>query len=165
MSRQKHVTGQRDKDRMHRLADMLRLRDGLGFQVRVVTTRANQLFEELTGQNAITARQYGALLTLHQRGSMTLTELADAISVDRSTLTEMVRRLQRAGLITRAGNGQDRRSAVVALSPEGEAAVAQLTPGAAKVQDLLLAPLGPAERRQLMLWIKMIAAGPSTEGK
>lgn len=125
----------------------------------MVSARANQLFHELTQQDAITPRQYGVLLTLHQRGALTLTELAGAISVDRSTLTEMARRLQRDGLITRAGNGHDRRSAVVALSPAGTEAVLRLTPGAALVQDALLGHLASEERRQLMRWIKLVAAG------
>jgi DNA-binding MarR family transcriptional regulator len=136
----------------------LKLHDGVGFQARVVSARANQLFEDLTRQTAITARQYGALLTLHQKSAMTLTELAAEIFVDRSTLTEMVRRLVREGLVSRNGNGEDRRSVVVALTAEGEAAVIRLTPGAAQVQDVLLAPLTQAERRQLLRWMKLIAA-------
>ena len=150
--------GDIDRNRTTRLADTLRLCDGVGFQARIISARANQLFHDLTGQAAITPGQYAALLTLHQKGAMTLTELAVAIRVDRSTLTEMVRRLVRAGLITRAGNGADRRSAVVTLSLEGQAAVLRLTPGAAKVQDVLLATLGQAERRQLLEWIKAITA-------
>lgn len=151
------------RDRTTRLADTLRLRDGLGFQARVISSRANQLFQDLTGQAAITPGQYAALLTLHQKGALTLTELAFAIRVDRSTLTEMVRRLVRAGLVTRAGNGADRRSAFAALSPDGTAAVLRLTPGAAKVQDVLLAQLGQADRRQLLGWIKAIAANDWAE--
>jgi len=142
-----------------RLARALRLRDGLGFLARVVAARANQAFEEQTGQSAITARQYGALLTLHQRGELTLTELAARISVDRSTLTEMVRRMVRDGLVARADNGRDRRSAVVALTRAGEAAVAQLTPGAARVQEVLMARLSAPERRQMLRWMKLIAEG------
>lgn len=150
-----------------RLAAGIRLRDGIGFQARVIGNRANGLFHHLTQQDAITPRQYGALLVLHGRGALTLSELADAISVDRSTLTEMARRMERDGLITRQGNGRDRRSAVVALSPAGEAAVLRLTPGAARVQDVLLARLTVAERRQLMQWLKLIAddwrGGPEKE--
>jgi len=135
----------------------LQLRDGMGFLARVVSARANQLFEDLTAQDKITPRQFGALLILRQQGPLTLTELALCISVDRSTLTEMVRRMSRDGLITRSGNGQDRRSAVVALTTEGEAALARLTPGAAAVQDVLLAQLSSADRRQLLRWMKLIA--------
>ncbi len=153
-----HKLDERDQRGAVRLAAALKLHGGVGFQARVVSARANQLFEDLTRQTAITARQYGALLTLHQKGPMNLTELAAEICVDRSTLTEMVRRLVREGLITRAGNGDDRRSVLVALTAAGEAAVMRLTPGAAQVQDVLLAPLTSAERRQLLRWIKLIAA-------
>lgn len=139
-----------------RLARKLRLRDGLGFLARVVSAQANQLFEDLTRQKTITARQYGALLTLHQHGPLTLTDLAVHISVDRSTLTDMVQRMVRDGLIRKSYNDNDRRSSIVVLTADGAAAVARLTPGAAKVQDVLMAPLAPAERRQMLRWMKLI---------
>ncbi len=146
------------------LAATLRLVDGLAFQARVLNARASQIFETLTGQNAITPRQYGALLTLYQNGPMTLSSLAAAISVDRSTLTEMVRRLLREDQITRTENGCDRRSSLVGLTREGRESVIRLTPGAAQVQDVLLTSLSKSERRQLMHWIKAIAVGGESAG-
>lgn len=166
MGRQVALDRRKDEETRdpQRLARALRLRDGLGFLARVVTARANQLFEDLTGQDKITARQYGVLLTLHQRDRLTLTELAAHISVDRSTLTEMVRRLVRDGLVVRSDNGNDRRSAMVTLSSQGEAAVARLTPGAAKVQSVLMARLDLTERRQLLRWMKLMAEADGESG-
>ena len=84
-------------DTKARIARALQLRDGMGFLARVVSARANLLFHDLTAQDKMTPRQFGALLTLHQHGRLTLTVLAQHISVDRSTLTEMVRRMVRDG--------------------------------------------------------------------
>ena len=55
------------------LARRLKLDKGLGFLVRLLDTRATALYERLTGQNEITPRQFGVLLTLHQQGTLTLT--------------------------------------------------------------------------------------------
>jgi DNA-binding MarR family transcriptional regulator len=89
----------------------LRLSDGVGFLVRIIDTRVRTLYEELTRQNDVTPRQFGTLLTLYQRGTLTLTELATSISVDRSTLSEMIGRMVRKRLISKAANGDDARSA------------------------------------------------------
>lgn len=141
------------------LAARLRLDDGVGFLVRVLGTRATALYEELTGQAEVTPRQFGALLTLHQRGALTLTQLAEAIRVDRSTLGEMVRRMEAHGLVRRRDNGADRRSAVISLAPKGEAAVQRLVAGAAALQSALLAPLPASERAAFQRALKRVALG------
>ena len=145
------------------LAARLKLDDGAGFLVRVLGARATALYEELTGQAEVTPRQFGALLTLYQQGSLTLTDLARAIAVDRSTLGEMVRRMAAHGLVRRRDNGADRRSANVSLTPKGTAAVLHLVTGAAALQDALLAPIPPGDRAQFLRCLKRIARPPSVE--
>ncbi len=144
------------------LAARLRLADGAGFLVRVLGTRATAAYEASTGQTEITPRQFGALLTLHQQGPLTLTLLARAICVDRSTLGEMVRRMTAHGLVRRRDNGADRRSAVISLTAKGEAAVLQLVEGAAAVQAAMLAPLAPEQRREFLRCLKLVAFAEQT---
>jgi DNA-binding MarR family transcriptional regulator len=139
------------------LAARLKLRDGVGFLVRLLSTRATLLYHELTGQEEITPRQFGAMLTLFQFGEMTLTELAAHISVDRATLSEMMRRMAERGLIRRSDNDADRRSAKVSLGPRGEQVLMSLVEGAAKLQTRLLAPLSPEDRRHFVRCMKIVA--------
>ena len=146
-----------------KVARRLRLDDGLGFMVRVLSTRANLLYHELTGQDGITPRQFGALLTLYQQGSLTLTDLAERIRTDRSTLSEMVRRMADRGLVTKAGNGDDARSAKVSLTSSGKAALMRLVPGAAELQKALLAPLSTADRRQFLHCMKQVTDASGTQ--
>ncbi len=143
-----------------RLAERLKLADGAGFLARVLNARVTSLFEELTGQTDITAQQFGALLTLHQRGRLTLTELAVAIRVDRSTLSEMTRRMVARALIERHPHDEDGRSAMLSLAPAGRAAVLRLVRGAAAMQDALLAPLPREERRLFLRQLKLVALDP-----
>src|ERR1700716_4272118 len=124
----------------------LKLDKGLGFLVRLLDTRVHLLYEQLTAQNDITPRQFGVLLTLHQQGTLTLTELAGRIRVDRSTLGEMINRMAERSLISKRNNGSDRRSAEVSLAPAGKTVLLAIVSGAAQLQSALLAPL-PAEDR------------------
>lgn len=75
------------------LADRLKLDKGLGFLVRSLDTRVHLLYDQLTAQTDITPRQFGVLLMLYQQGSLTLTELARHIRIDRSTLGGMINRM------------------------------------------------------------------------
>jgi len=139
------------------IARTIKLDKGLGFLVRLLDTRVHLLYEQLTAQVDITPRQFGVLLTLYQRGTLTLTELAGHIRVDRSTLGEMIKRMADRSLITRRNSGSDRRSAEVLLAPAGKKALFEIVAGAARLQGALLAPLPPEDRAQFMRCMKLIA--------
>jgi len=139
------------------LARRLKLDKGLGFLVRLLDTRVNVLYEQLTTQNDITPRQFGVLLTLYQQGTLTLTELAQHIRVDRSTLGEMINRMAKRSLISKRDNGNDRRSAEVQIAPAGKAVLLKLVTGAAELQTALLAPLAAEDRANFMHCMKLVA--------
>jgi DNA-binding MarR family transcriptional regulator len=145
------------------IARSLKLDHGLGFLTRLLETRAAALYEQLTGQEEITPRQFGAMLTLHQRGTLTLTELATHIHVDRSTLGEMIKRMADRGLIRKESNDADRRSATVTLAKPGEQALLRLVSGAAQLQEVLLAPLPPEDRAFFMRCMKLVAVPPTRQ--
>jgi DNA-binding MarR family transcriptional regulator len=144
------------------IARTLKLDTGLGFLVRLLDTRFKTLYEQLTAQSDITPRQFGVLLTLHQRGTLTLTNLARYIQVDRSTLGEMVSRMEERSLITRRSNGSDRRSAEISLASVGKNALLKIVIGAAQLQEALLVPLAAEDRSQFMRCMKLIAE-PETD--
>jgi DNA-binding MarR family transcriptional regulator len=143
------------------IAHSLKLDHGLGFLVRLLETRATALYEKLTAQSEITPRQFGAMLTLYQRGTLTLTELATHIRVDRSTLGEMINRMSDRGLIRKESNDADRRSATVTLARSGEQTLLRLVSGAAQLQEELLAPLPPDDRAHFLRCMKLLAEPPS----
>jgi DNA-binding MarR family transcriptional regulator len=139
------------------IAGTLKLDKGLGFLVRLLDTRVHVLYEQLTAQNDITPRQFGVLLILHQQGTLTLTELAGHIRVDRSTLGEMINRMAKRSLISKRNNRGDRRSAEVSLTPAGKSALLANVSGAAQLQGALLAPLPAEDRAHFMRCMKLIA--------
>jgi DNA-binding MarR family transcriptional regulator len=142
------------------IARRLKLDKGLGFLVRLLDTRVNVLYEQLTAQGDITPRQFGVLLTLHQQGTLTLTELAGHIRVDRSTLGEMINRMAERSLVTKRNNGSDRRSAEVLLAPAGKSVLLKIVSGAAQLQTALLAPLAAEDRAHFMRCMKLVAEPP-----
>jgi DNA-binding MarR family transcriptional regulator len=146
------------------IAHSLKLDHGLGFLVRLLETRATALYEKLTAQSEITPRQFGVMLTLYQHGTLTLTELATHIRVDRSTLGEMINRMSDGGLIRKESNDADRRSATVTLARSGEKTLLRLVSGAAQLQEELLAPLPPDDRAHFLRCMKLLAEPPSENG-
>jgi DNA-binding MarR family transcriptional regulator len=60
-----------------------------------------------------------ALLALAERSPLTLRELADTLGVDSAYATLIVNHLEALGLVTRTPHPDDRRSKLVAPTPEG----------------------------------------------
>ena len=75
----------------------------------------------------VTLAQYRVLTELAARGPRRLTDLADALEVNRSTITRMCDRLVRKGLVRRRRVRSDRRGVIVSLSALGDGLVCAVT--------------------------------------
>jgi DNA-binding MarR family transcriptional regulator len=62
-----------------------------------------------------------ALATIDRHGPLTPSELAARERVQRPTITRVVCRLEEAGLVARAADPTDRRSALISVTPAGHA--------------------------------------------
>ena len=76
------------------------------------------------GSSGLTPSQASALSVLERRGAVSLGELARLEQVGKSTVTRLVAKLERQGLLDRHVNAQDRRSTVVELTPHGRVLMA-----------------------------------------
>jgi MarR family transcriptional regulator, temperature-dependent positive regulator of motility len=139
------------------------LEGGIGFLLRLLEARYDVLYQTLTQQNDITPRQFGVLMALYQDGPLTPSVLAERISSDRNTLSEMLKRMTARKLISKKDNAEDRRSIQVQITARGEAALLKVIPAAAKLQDLLLAPLSKDDRAHFLKCMLAIAKAPPAD--
>jgi len=72
----------------------------------------------------ITLNQYRALVVLASRAPIPMVELARELALSPSSLSRLVDRLERKGLVRRAPSSSSRRSTDLRLEPAGEALVA-----------------------------------------
>ncbi len=85
------------------------------------------------------------LAALAAEPGLTVTGLAAASLVQQPTMTKLLDRMARGGLVTRAPDARDRRVVRVALTPEGEAKAAELKAGAERYEAEVLARHPEAE--------------------
>src|SRR6266516_4191661 len=80
--------------------------------------------EKIARQSGLTPRRYSLLMMIKGApdGSeqSTVTALADRLQLAQSTVTELVRRAESAGLVEREQSQRDARVAHLRLTPEGE---------------------------------------------
>jgi DNA-binding MarR family transcriptional regulator len=68
-------------------------------------------------------------------GGLRQTDLAEMTSIDASTLSRLITRLERAGLVRRTRSRTDSREVAVALTAKGKTLLARLIPVAVGLQD------------------------------
>lgn len=68
------------------------------------------------------------LMKLFLAGPARQTELAEDLMVTRSAISQLVTKLEQDGLISRKTSSDDRRSAVLRLTPQGETVITKLLP-------------------------------------
>lgn len=138
-------------------AHQWRLESGIGFLLRLLEAKYDGLYQSMTRQTDITPRQFGVLMALLQQGPMTPSALADRISCDRNTLSEMLKRMTARRLISKKSHPGDRRSIQVQITAKGTSALMAVVPAAARLQDLMLAPLSPDDRAHFLRCMLAIA--------
>jgi DNA-binding MarR family transcriptional regulator len=95
----------------------------LAHRLRPVIARLARRMRQQAGGD-LSPTQGAALNTIACHGPLTPSELAARERIQRPTATRVLARLEEAGLVTRAADPADRRSSLVAATPEGDALLA-----------------------------------------
>ena len=102
--------------------------------------------------------EWRVLATLLDLGSCTINRLADITVVDRTTLSRVLDRMERRGLVARTQLAADKRSYEMRLAPAGRAMLRRIWPVMAYHNQRAIAGFSPAELERLRLLLgKMIA--------
>jgi DNA-binding MarR family transcriptional regulator len=97
------------------LADMVCF--NLHAAYRAVTAVYRPLLEPL----GVTYPQYLVLAMLWEYGDLTVGDLVARLQSDYGTITPLVKRMEKLGLVARTRNPRDERSVTVSLTPDGDA--------------------------------------------
>jgi len=89
---------------------------------------------EALKQHDLTIDMWRVLAALSHNGGQRQVDLAGLTSIDASTLSRLVSRLVRMGLVTRSRSQRSNREVLVALSGKGRALVRRLIPIAKKLE-------------------------------
>jgi DNA-binding MarR family transcriptional regulator len=107
------------------------------------------LFRSLSPPDGLSLTAAATLATLERSGPCRLTALAANEGVTQPAMTQLVDRLQGAGLLARVPDPADRRVVLVRITAEGKAMLARRRAARAERVAGLLARLSPGERALL----------------
>jgi DNA-binding MarR family transcriptional regulator len=120
---------------------------------RLVTNYYDKLLEP-TG---LRVSQATVLVVLYLAGDQTISEMAEKLELDRTTLTRNLKPLAQQGLLTIA-SGSDQRTRVVTLTPEGEAALLKVLPLWEQTQSYMVEGIGEVNASLLLTQLSKAAA-------
>jgi MarR family transcriptional regulator, temperature-dependent positive regulator of motility len=134
---------------------------------------ALDIYNDETGEGALTQRQYAVLRAVHDaealhadgHAGLTQTELVQTTGIDRSTLADMITRMTAKGLLIRVKSTLDARANLVTLSQAGREAITDISPKVAAADEKILSLLSPPKRESFVkLLRKMTYARLSEDG-
>ena len=91
------------------------------FDVWSLAGATRALLDDALADSGLSAEEFALYSLLHMSGR-TPTELATALHVPATTMSSILKRLDRRGHIRRRDHPDDRRSSIIELSPAGRAA-------------------------------------------
>lgn len=101
--------------------EILRLDNQLCFALYGAANRMTRLYRPMLDALGLTYPQYLAMLVLWEASPRTVGALGEALDLDSSTLTPLLKRLEAGGLVTRDRDPEDERRVIVALTDQGRA--------------------------------------------
>ena len=121
-----------------------------GYLFRRMQQIAVAIFVEECRAYDLTPVQYAALVAIQTHPGIDATRLSAVIAFDRSTLGNVIERLEAKQRIERKPSREDRRVKLLYLTRLGVALLSDIMPSVDRAQARMLQPLKPADRKTLM---------------
>lgn len=124
--------------------------------LRRATRTITQFYDAQLQPSGLRATQFTVLVTISLIKEITITDLAEQLGMDRTTLTRNLKPLEKQGLVV-SHAGEDRRTRVVTLTEQGQEAVNKALPMWEKAQKRVVEALGPEKFNQLLANLSEVA--------
>ncbi|MFC0166794.1 MarR family winged helix-turn-helix transcriptional regulator [Pseudoduganella danionis] len=93
----------------------------LCFALYSTSLAMSKLYRKLLRGLGLTYSQYLVMMVLWERNELTVSEVGERLFLDSATLTPLLKRMEQAGLLTRARAASDERQVIISLTPQGDA--------------------------------------------
>ena len=117
--------------------------------LRRASRAVTQLYDGVLQASGLKATQFTLLVAAAELKSAPVSQMAEALVMDRTTLTRNLKPLVKDGLLT-VEPGEDRRSRWIRLTPKGRRALAEALPLWDRAQNRVIQGLGRARWQRLI---------------
>lgn len=123
---------------------------------RAQQAAVNESAEGLASKG-LTIRQFAVLAALNDQDGQSQSSLVEMTGIDRSTLADMVARMEKSGLVERVRSAEDARAKAVSLTTDGRSAFEDAAPEVMAADAFLTEELRKSRRESLLMSLTIIA--------
>lgn len=134
----------------------LELEDCINYLLTTVQHQVFQLMSAALAPYNITPGQYGVLNCLWTGRGDTPKDVAQVLNLETSTVSGLLDKMQKRGVIDRMTNTADRRGIQILLTPEGEALREPISAAIRDVNAQVLSDLSPEEAAGLLSGLRSL---------
>ncbi|HEX3769241.1 MAG TPA: MarR family transcriptional regulator [Polyangiaceae bacterium] len=121
-------------------------------------TESRRITKEVARRVELTGPQLTVLKVLESVGDLSLSELSERIRAQNSTVTGIIDRMEREGLVVRARSTEDRRVVNIRLTDKGSKIAREIAVEPIEIFRTALQSLSAAEMQELLKILTKIAA-------
>jgi DNA-binding MarR family transcriptional regulator len=125
--------------------------------LRLANQFATDLYNDEDEADGLTHRQIALLHAIDQEDGVSQTKLVELTGIDRSTLADMVGRMQKRDLLGRRKTEDDQRAYCVRITPTGRRALRAAMPALQKADMALLDTLPARARTEFIKSLTLLA--------
>jgi DNA-binding MarR family transcriptional regulator len=129
------------------------------FAVRQAGRWISQLYDQHLAACGLRSTQYAILAQIDRLGAASIASLAEAMVMDRTTITRNVTPLERDGLLEIAASEGDRRRKELRLTPPGRQALAAARPHWRRAQQAFEKHFGLEQATALRTLLRAVPRG------
>lgn len=135
---------------------------GLIGRIRRVAAHLSRGMEKTFAAHGLNGASFDVLATLRRSGppyALSPGDLLETMMITSGTMTNRIDQLEKAGLVARAHNPEDRRSVIISLTDKGFATIDAAVTAHVATQQRLVAALSAEERAMLNAVLGKYMAG------
>lgn len=102
------------------IREEFKLDNQLCFRLYTASRLISQAYHPLLSEHAVTYPQYLVLLVLWEKDSQPVNEIAKRLFLETNTVTPLLQRMEKEGLISREKGKKDGRQMIVSLTDKGK---------------------------------------------
>jgi DNA-binding MarR family transcriptional regulator len=121
------------------------LEESIGYMIRNAHRAYDRVLAEALSRHKILTGQWSLLRVLWHEENLSQIEVAKRMKIERASLTIMLNTVEKAGLIARRIDQQDRRKQLISLTRKGRALQSTLVPIGMSVNEIALTGMAEPE--------------------
>lgn len=143
--------------------DSLHISNQLCFPLYAATNLIQQLYRPFLKPLKLTYSQYLVMLVLWEKDTVYVTDICTCLHLDIGTVSPLLKRMEKAGLLTRRRDPNDERKVVISLTDQGKSLQEQ----ARHIPHTLRSSVGlnPEEISKLKIGVDQLLVKLSNTGK